>query len=112
MFVTSYLMLDILLWPFQIFQTPFRASQKDPTGMITAAQLRAARALLGIDQRELAQRSGLSLPTIQRMEASDGVVRGNVDSLMKLVDALAANRIELIGEGATSSTGGRGVRLK
>jgi transcriptional regulator with XRE-family HTH domain len=80
--------------------------------MITAAQMRAARALLGIDQRELAERSGLSLPTIQRMEASAGVVRGNVDSLMKLVDALAANRIELIGEGATSSKGGRGVRLK
>jgi len=80
--------------------------------MITAAQLRAARALLGIDQRELAQRAGLSLPTIQRMEASDGVVRGNVDSLMKLVDALAANGIELIGEGTASSVGGRGVRLK
>jgi transcriptional regulator with XRE-family HTH domain len=80
--------------------------------MITAAQLRAARALLGIDQRELAQRSNLSLPTIQRMEASDGVVRGNVDSLMKLVDALAANGIELIGEGVASSAGGRGVRLK
>jgi transcriptional regulator with XRE-family HTH domain len=80
--------------------------------MITAAQLRAARALLGIDQRELAQRSNLSLPTIQRMEASDGVVRGNVDSLMKLVDALAANGIELIGEGTASSAGGRGVRLK
>ena len=60
--------------------------------MITAAQVRAARALLGIDQRELAQRCGLSLPTIQRMEASDGVVRGNVDSLMKLVDALAGER--------------------
>lgn len=68
--------------------------------------------MLGIDQRQLAQRSGLSLPTIQRMEASDGVVRGNVDSLMKLVDALVANGIELIGEGATSSAGGRGVRLK
>jgi transcriptional regulator with XRE-family HTH domain len=80
--------------------------------MITAAQMRAARALLGIDQRELAQRSGLSLPTIQRMEASDGVIRGNVDSLMKLVEALAANGIELIGEGATSSRGGRGLRLK
>jgi transcriptional regulator with XRE-family HTH domain len=80
--------------------------------MITAGQMRAARALLGIDQRELAQRSGLSLPTIQRMEASDGVVRGNVDSLMKLVDALAANGIELISEGATSSAGGRGVRLR
>jgi hypothetical protein len=46
------------------------------------------------------------------MEASDGVVRGNVDSLMKLVDALAANGIELIGEGTTSSKGGRGVRLR
>jgi len=74
--------------------------------------MRAARGLLGIDQRELAELSGLSLPTIQRMEASGGVVRGNVDSLMKLVDALAANGIELIGEGATSSKGGRGVRLK
>lgn len=80
--------------------------------MITAGQMRAARALLGIDQRELAERCGLSLPTIQRMEASGGVVRGNVDSLMKLVDALAANGIELIGEGATSSKGGRGVRLR
>jgi transcriptional regulator with XRE-family HTH domain len=80
--------------------------------MITGAQMRAARALLGIDQRKLAQRSGLSLPTIQRMEASDGVVRGNVDSLMKLVEALAAAGIELIGEGAVSNSGGRGVRLR
>jgi transcriptional regulator with XRE-family HTH domain len=80
--------------------------------MITAAQMRAARALAGIDQKTLAERAGVSLPTIQRMEASDGVVRGNVDSLMKLVDALTAGGIELIGEGATSSGGGRGVRLK
>jgi transcriptional regulator with XRE-family HTH domain len=79
--------------------------------MITAAQMRAARALLGLDQRALAERCGLSLPTIQRMEASDGVIRGNVDSLMKLVNALASAGIELIGEGATSRTGGRGVRL-
>jgi transcriptional regulator with XRE-family HTH domain len=74
--------------------------------------MRAARALLGIDQRQLAQRSGLSLPTIQRMESSDGVVRGNVDSLMKLVEALGAAGIELIGEGAASHNGGRGVRLR
>ncbi len=80
--------------------------------MITSGQMRAARALLGLDQRELAQRAGLSLPTIQRMEASNGVIRGNVDSLMKLIDALAANGIELIGEGSTSTGGGRGVRLK
>jgi len=80
--------------------------------MITGPQMRAARALLGFDQRQLAQAAGLSLPTIQRMEANNGVVRGNVDSLMKLVDALAANGIELIGDGAASSGGGRGVRLK
>lgn len=80
--------------------------------MITGAQLRAARALIGIDQRELAQRSNLSVPTIQRMESSDGVVRSNVDSLMKLIDALAASGIELINESEVSSSGGRGVRLK
>lgn len=74
--------------------------------------MRAARALLEIDQRELAQRSGLSLPTIQRMESSAGMIRGNVDSLMKLVGALADAGIELIGEGAVSADGGRGVRLK
>ncbi|MGQ3676054.1 helix-turn-helix domain-containing protein [Xanthobacter sp. TB0139] len=80
--------------------------------MITAAQLRAARALLGLDQRGLAALSGLSVPTIQRMEASDGVIRGNVDSLMKLTGALDAAGIILIGEGMVSDTGGRGVRLK
>lgn len=80
--------------------------------MITAAQLRAARALLGLDQRKLAELSGLSVPTIQRMEASGGVIRGNVDSLMKLISAIEAAGIELIGDGATSIYGGRGVRLK
>jgi transcriptional regulator with XRE-family HTH domain len=80
--------------------------------MISSAQLRAARALLGIDQRKLAALSGLSLPTIQRMEASEGVIRGNVDSLMKLVGALEAAGIELIAENASSIGGGRGVRLK
>ncbi len=80
--------------------------------MISAPQLRAARALLGIDQRKLAGLSGLSIPTIQRMEASDGVIRGNVDSLMKLIAALNGAGVELIGEGAASQGGGRGVRLR
>jgi transcriptional regulator with XRE-family HTH domain len=80
--------------------------------VITAGQLRAARALLGIDQRKLAELSGLSLPTIQRMEGSEDVIRGNVDSLMKLVGALEAAGIVLIGEGGASTEGGRGVRLK
>jgi len=80
--------------------------------MITSGQLRAARALLGMDQKTLAEVSDLSVPTIQRMEASDGVIRGNVDSLMKLIGALDAAGIVLLGEGMASSAGGRGVRLK
>jgi transcriptional regulator with XRE-family HTH domain len=80
--------------------------------MITAAQMRAARALLGMDQRDLAERTGLSLPTIQRMEASEDVIRGNVDSLMKLIAGLEEAGVVLIGDGATSRGGGRGVRLK
>lgn len=80
--------------------------------MITAAQLRAARALLGIDQKTLAALSGLSVPTIQRMESSSGNVRGVVDSLTKVVAALEEAGIELIGDGSASVAGGRGVRLK
>lgn len=80
--------------------------------MITAAQLRAARALAGLDQRKLAELSGLSLPTIQRMETSEDLIRGNVDSLTKLVAALDSVGVELIGEGMLSQAGGRGVRLK
>lgn len=74
--------------------------------------MKAARALLGIDQRQLAEAAGLSLPTIQRMEASEGTVRGNVDSLVKLVDALDRLGVELIGEGAASQGSGRGIRLR
>jgi transcriptional regulator with XRE-family HTH domain len=80
--------------------------------MITAAQLRAARVLLGVDQRRLAELSGLSVPTIQRMEASETMVRGNVDSLVKLIAAFDAAGIEMINEAAVSNSGGRGVRLK
>ncbi len=80
--------------------------------MITSQQMRAARALLGLDQRQLAELAGLSLPTIQRMEASDGQVRGVVDTLVKVINALEGAGIELIGENAPSNGVGRGVRLK
>lgn len=80
--------------------------------MITATQMRAARALAQIDQKALAEIAGVSLPTIQRMEASDGVVRAHVDTLMKVVGALERVGIELIGENQPSEPGGRGVRLK
>jgi transcriptional regulator with XRE-family HTH domain len=74
--------------------------------------MRAARALAGIDQKTLAELSGLSVPTIQRMESSEGVVRGNVDSLMKLIAALDQVGIVLISDNQPSHGGGRGVRLK
>jgi predicted transcriptional regulator len=80
--------------------------------MMTSGQLKAARALLGIDQAKLAELSGVSLATIQRMEASEGTVRGVVDTLVKVIDALAAAGVELVGEGQRSETGGRGVRLR
>ncbi len=80
--------------------------------MLTAAQMRAARALVGMEQKALAEASGVSLPTIQRMEASNGVVRGVIDSLMKVMGALESAGIEFINEGASSVSGGRGVRLR
>ncbi len=80
--------------------------------MLTAAQMKAARALVGMEQKALAAASGVSLPTIQRMEASQGVVRGVIESLMKVMGALEAAGIEFINEGAASSGGGRGVRLR
>lgn len=80
--------------------------------MITSQQMRAARALLGLDQRQLAELAGLSLPTIQRMESSDGQVRGVVDTLVKVITALENGGIELLGENAPSVGVGRGVRLR
>lgn len=80
--------------------------------MITSFQMRAARALLGIDQKTLADLAGVSLPTIQRMEASTGNVRGVVETLMKVVEAFDRAGVELIGEQSRSESGGRGVRLK
>jgi transcriptional regulator with XRE-family HTH domain len=80
--------------------------------MITSQQMRAARALLGIDQRQLAELAGLSLPTIQRMEASNGQVRGVVDTLVKVITALEGAGIELLGEYSPSVGTGRGVRVR
>ena len=79
--------------------------------MITAGQMKAARALLALDQKQFAEETGLSLPTIQRMEASDGTVRGNVDSLVKVIEAFERLGVILINENDSSQSGGRGVRL-
>jgi len=80
--------------------------------VLTAAQLKAARALVGWEQRTLAEASGISVPTIQRMEASNGNVRGVVDTLTKVMTALENAGVEFIHEGMVSHGGGRGVRLR
>jgi predicted transcriptional regulator len=80
--------------------------ERDDFALMTAGQLRAARALLGIEQKTLAEMASVSLPTIQRMEASDGIVRGNVDTLTKVIDALDRAGVELI------NARGRGVLLR
>ena len=80
--------------------------------MMTSGQLKAARALLGLDQKTLAALADVSLPTIQRMEASNGVVRGTVETLTKVIEALNRAGVDLIGEDGRSEAGGRGVRLR
>jgi predicted transcriptional regulator len=80
--------------------------------MITSFQIKAARALLGIDQKQLADASGLSLPTIQRMEAANGRVKGTVDSMIKVINALDSLGVAMIADGEVSHGTGNGVRLK
>jgi len=79
--------------------------------MITGTQIRAARALLSVDQKRLAEISGVSLPTIQRMEARGAAVGGSVETLTRVVEALERAGIELIGDNGESRGAGRGVRL-
>jgi len=79
--------------------------------MLTAAQIRAARALLGWSQPALAQASGLSLPTIVRMEGQQGPGRSaaaNVDAVQR---ALEEAGVIFLGPKEVYQ-GGAGVRLK
>ena len=75
--------------------------------MISAKQIKAARIFLEWEQRDLAERSGLSLPTIQRMEKL-GVERSSAGNAQKLQRALEAAGVEFIAENG----GGAGVRLR
>lgn len=52
--------------------------------MIWPAQVRAARALLGLSQAQLAERAGVGLATVRRVEQSDDEMRGTVRSIRKL----------------------------
>lgn len=82
---------------------------KYPFGhMITGRQIAAARALLGMKQDALAARSRVSVPTIKRMEASDGEVTGYPNNVLAVKAALEDAGIEFIAENG----GGPGVRLR
>ncbi len=75
---------------------------------ILAHQLKAARALARLDQKELSERSGVSVPTIKRMEAGDGPIRGNYENVAAVISALQAAGVEFISENG----GGPGARLR
>ena len=76
--------------------------------MITVAQLRAARGLVGWSQARLADASGLALSTIKRMEGSDGLLRGNAGNVWKIQQALEEAGVIFI----DADEEGPGVRLK
>ena len=76
--------------------------------MISASQIKAARALLGVSQAELAKSAGLGLATVKRVEAASKV-RGAAETLWKIQKALEAAGIEFI---PAEGSKGPGVRLR
>ena len=76
--------------------------------MASAAQIRAARALLGISAAELAKRADVNWKTVQRFETSDGVPPNRAGTLDRVVETLEAAGIEFVGDPVTSP----GVRLR
>jgi Helix-turn-helix domain len=81
-------------------------SERPP--LITIRQVKAARALLGWSQADLAKHSGVSVPTIARLESADGELGGRGDTVRKIHSALDASGVEFINENG----GGPGVRLR
>lgn len=65
--------------------------------MITSCQIRAARALINWSARELADKSGVGVATIRRMELADGVPSSNAQNLGLIQKSLEALGVEFIG---------------
>ena len=76
--------------------------------MISIRQVKAARALLGWSQSDLARHSGVSEPTIARLESTDGKLGGREETAKKIRTALEASGIDFIEENGT----GEGVRFR
>jgi transcriptional regulator with XRE-family HTH domain len=85
-----------------------RVTSQEPKKVISAAQIRAARALLNLNQQELARIASVHVATIRRLEAATSV-RGAADTLWKLQHALESKGVEFLPEDAGR---GFGVRLK
>jgi len=76
--------------------------------MVTTRQIKAARALLGWSQADLARNSGVSEPTIARLEAADGDLGGRENTGQKIRDAIESAGIQFFEENG----GGEGARLR
>ena len=75
---------------------------------LTSEQVRAARALLRWEQRDLAEASGVSLPSVKRLETQPGALAAHERTIVELRKALERAGIEFIAENG----GGPGVRLR
>ena len=77
--------------------------------VLHAEQIRAARSMLGWSQAQLASKAGVAHMTIRRLEAGFGIVRGTVDSLVRVQSALEEAGIDFLDR---DHAGGIGVRLR
>jgi DNA-binding XRE family transcriptional regulator len=85
-----------------------RISIKKGGQLVSTRQIKAARALLGWSQADLAQESGVSEPTIARLEAVDGDLGGRENTAQKIRNAIEAAGVHFFAENG----GGEGVRLR
>lgn len=76
---------------------------------LLSTHIKAARLWLGWDQKRLAKESGLSVPTVHRMESSEGQVRGNYENVQKVRETLEQAGAVFI---EADADGGPGVRLR
>ncbi len=76
--------------------------------MVSVRQVKAARAMLGWSQEDLSEKSGVSYPTIARLESEDGTLGGRIDTAQKIVTALECAGVIFVEENGE----GPGVRLR
>ncbi|SMR82254.1 hypothetical protein SAMN04488030_2601 [Aliiroseovarius halocynthiae] len=77
---------------------------------MTGEQIRAARSLLGWTANDLAAESGISYPTVQRLDSTQGKLSGRHGTIEAIRGALVANGIQFLESGDTAN--GLGVALK